>query len=408
MSKTKVCKNCGQRKLLEEFHQDRKRQDGRFTICKECINKNNKEKRKVSKYPPAGVTSKVCTKCNKLKSLDHFNNESGGKYGKNPHCKECISKKRNDPQEKEKRRKREAAPKNIPSNVLSKVCTGCGEDKLFSKFNKHPSGKYGYNPKCTTCKRKEINAYTHELSTPTENEYGMTCVSCREWKQWKDFPIDKQKKYGIRNKCKECGRLEAKKRREHMATLPWVIPQKLTCTKCKKEKPSDSFYTAVGRKFNKSNVCKTCVKEYNKTPHAQKLRRQADNKYNNTPEGKLTSLWRGVLKRVLTEAQLVKKESSKDMLGYSKEELEEHLNNGKYTMEEYYGGGYDVDHIIPVNYFIKQAMGKSEEEQYTWMRKCNDLRNLRVWPTGPNIQKGYKIDKALIKKHGIEDLLTLD
>lgn len=40
---------------------------------------------------PAEIHEKKCTKCGTVKSLDQFHRKSTGKFGRAPHCKECVS-----------------------------------------------------------------------------------------------------------------------------------------------------------------------------------------------------------------------------------------------------------------------------------------------------------------------------
>ena len=41
----------------------------------------------------------------------------------------------------------------------SKVCTGCGEEKLLGEFHKNKKAKYGREPQCKLCKIKKVRQY---------------------------------------------------------------------------------------------------------------------------------------------------------------------------------------------------------------------------------------------------------
>ena len=44
--KTKRCSKCGQIKPISEFYKKKSSKDGLYSICKECRNKKNKDKKK--------------------------------------------------------------------------------------------------------------------------------------------------------------------------------------------------------------------------------------------------------------------------------------------------------------------------------------------------------------------------
>lgn len=87
---SKKCAMCGKTKSKKEFHKMSSSPDSLRPSCKTC--RKEREKNPVIKPDPSTVTSKKCTKCDLEKSLEEFDNDSDGKYGKVSHCKECRAK----------------------------------------------------------------------------------------------------------------------------------------------------------------------------------------------------------------------------------------------------------------------------------------------------------------------------
>ena len=71
------------------------------------------------------------------------------------------------------------------------------------------------------------------------------------------------------------------------------------------------------------------------------------------------------------------------------------------------GGGYHIDHIIPLSYFTnKIADIDNEQEVLICIRKANAIENLRIIKAFDNIVKGNKICIPLINIHKLHHLLT--
>ena len=89
-----------------------------------------------------------------------------------------------------------------------------------------------------------------------------------------------------------------------------------------------------------------------------------------------------------------------DLLGYSKEQLLEHLKNNlpegvswEHFLEN--SKNFHIDHIIP------QSIYKTEKE---YLQKGWNLRNLRILPAKENLLKKDTIMIDLIEEYNIKDL----
>jgi len=120
---------------------------------------------------------------------------------------------------------------------------------------------------------------------------------------------------------------------------------------------------------------------------------------------------RGQLKRILKNTNKRKMQKTFSLIDYTQQELIDHLNKGEYTWDQYYGNTkeFHIDHIIPVAYYANlMLLSQSEEltaEDKVLIKKCNSLRNLRIWPAIDNMEKHDTLDRGLVEQHGIEDLL---
>ncbi len=89
-----------------------------------------------------------------------------------------------------------------------------------------------------------------------------------------------------------------------------------------------------------------------------------------------------------------------ELVDYTLKDLTEHLERiSEFTLEDYLKEDLHIDHIIPINAYSFNGY-KNEE-----FKKCWDLRNLRIIRATENVKKQDLIDKELIEKYNIEDLL---
>lgn len=117
--KTKICKICGRKKTLGEFHKHKLCKNGILPRCKSCVSidsknkykrnkdkiktssrlyyENNKQKasesskrhRELRKHSYIKVSTKKCSRCGKRKESKEFNIRLGTKYGLSSECTKC-------------------------------------------------------------------------------------------------------------------------------------------------------------------------------------------------------------------------------------------------------------------------------------------------------------------------------
>jgi hypothetical protein len=75
----KRCSKCGENKLIYKFKNNPTASDGKYSICKECLEENYK----------------ICSKCGKKLNKNMFGNHPKTKDGKQSWCKNCNSEIKN-------------------------------------------------------------------------------------------------------------------------------------------------------------------------------------------------------------------------------------------------------------------------------------------------------------------------
>lgn len=90
----KICTECGDEKMLQEFHKKASGKYGRAAKCKLCSNADQRlrlsNNRKINKsHPIVCEDEQVCTKCNVPKPRRDFTVNLSAASGLQAHCKEC-------------------------------------------------------------------------------------------------------------------------------------------------------------------------------------------------------------------------------------------------------------------------------------------------------------------------------
>ena len=132
---TKRCDTCKEEKSLEEFKEDKRTFDKRFSVCKEC------EGKKV--IPKIIRTNKICPKCKNDLPIESFGVASRNKDGHDEYCKECRREILRNKQQKDKMKEKII--------VNEKECGGCKRVLTISNFSIDKSTKDGHGFYCKSC-----------------------------------------------------------------------------------------------------------------------------------------------------------------------------------------------------------------------------------------------------------------
>ena len=144
-----------------------------------------------------------------------------------------------------------------------KVCTKCGEDKPLSEYHKHKRSKDGHQSACKVCDKAASRARYEVLSKAPEHtcetsgcdQLSKVCTGCGEDKPLTDFCKDKSKKDGHRNGCKVCRKAAS----QHDCVASGCDHLVKTCTKCGEDKPLSEYYKHKRSKDGHRADCKACA-----------------------------------------------------------------------------------------------------------------------------------------------------
>lgn len=210
------------------------------------------------------VTSKVCTLCQKDKPLDLFSPHPSGLYGRNPRCKECRNKKKND-----------------VVHVLH--CVLCDEDKSVASFRCCGGKRRTECIECETVQRRcprcnrVLAVECFSLIAGKNGRRQTFCDGCRE-KYFREKYLERVAEES-QTCAGPCGRLlplTEFRRRLRVGAVDICLgceKEKLRCTKCGEIKPHEAFSEDKTLSTGRKSWCEDCS-----NAHTRRARK--------TPEGR--------------------------------------------------------------------------------------------------------------------------
>jgi hypothetical protein len=286
-----------------------------------------------------------------------------------------------------------------------KACSKCNQNLPFSQYFKDKNETLGISSQCKQCKnaatklRRLKHIETEKAIIPDK-----WCSFCKLTKSSDDFTKLKSSKDGLSCYCKECRRLQDKRRIETAKQNPVNIDDILTktCTTCLIMKPCSEY--RVNRKScdNFSHICVQCLPKNNWSREKQHIWEK--NYRMNYPEKmkekykiqsqKINRRIRSRLNSRIAEALLTqnirKCKNTVDYIGCSilflrgwiESQFKENM-----TWENY--GQWHLDHVKPCCSF---DFSNPEE-----VKICFQWKNLQPLWAIDNLTKNGKIDTQLIE-----------
>lgn len=279
------------------------------------------------------------------------------------------------------------------------MCNICFIEKEINNFNKHHRTKDGYVSQCKDCCKIKRNEYYEKKLINKKIIKSKVCTICFIEKDLKHFHKSKKSQIGHVAQCKECRKIKSKKNYQKSKTNVKKIVKNKICSICYIEKDVSQFHKQMGTKDGYRSHCKECrsikfkeTYKYNDTffiNHKERTktwRTENRDKYNNYFKKRYKKIphiyaWRGMLNSVIKRMGTNKEKNTYDVLGYSAEELKNHIESlFLENMSWDNWGEWHIDHIRPISSFDKTESPKI----------INALENLQPLWAIDNIKKGNK------------------
>ena len=212
------------------------------------------------------------------------------------------------------------------------------------------------------------------------------CSKCGEEKDIIFFGKQKGGKYGKRGKCKACFKLYNIENKEYVRIYKIKNKEKLRIR--------DKKYYSQNKERFKERHKKNSKKHYSQ--NKEKIIQRQKNRLTN-PELRIRNCIISGHNHSFNKLANKPKCSMYKYTGISIDNYISHFKNSEYWEDYKNNLKISIDHIIPVSLYDF----RNEND----IKKCWDIRNLRLVPLIENMRKGNTIDYDLIKKHNIEDLM---
>lgn len=235
------------------------------------------------------------------------------------------------------------------------------------------------------------------------------CIRCKENKEETFFSKNKKNKDGLNNTCKSCRNEISIKSYNKNKEKILIKNKELNKTEQRKKYKKEWYlnfkqeYPEIYKERVKKSLTKDSYKKYKQEwyqKNKEKIKNYNKERRNNNIKLKITHNISGAILKSLKKNKL--SEHWENLIGYKYEDLIKYLittlPNG-FCLEDYNNKKLHIDHIIPINFFNYNSF---EDENF---KKCWNYRNLRFATSFENLSKGDKIDKVLILRYGIIDLL---
>lgn len=202
------------------------------------------------------LITKVCTKCGERKPISEFGVRNDMKGGFSNECKECRNVRINatKPRSPEYLLKKEMASKG------KKRCCNCRIFLDLSEFHSNRTERDGKNRMCKACV-KIMGAKRKDKVNFKPIMYGeKVCATCHAMLPVSFFHHTKYSTDGLASSCKSCSSLAGKKKREQ-TNYPFDANSYKTCSGCFETKFAHAFYPCRYNKDGLSSLCRACDKK---------------------------------------------------------------------------------------------------------------------------------------------------
>lgn len=206
------------------------------------------------------------------------------------------------------------------------------------------------------------------------------CSVCGSLKNWENFHVNKEGRFGINKRCKKCISLSATMRRKKDPTILEREKERYRRKNPKKPKKPKKRRVQTEKRIRKK------FKDWSESSK-EKLRARLRKNYRINTKSKLSKQMSRNIRSALNGNKAGK--HWEDIVGYTLEKLKKHLEKqfvDGMTWENY-GSDWHIDHKIPTSIF---NFTKPEHRDF---RRCWALNNLQPLWAVDNLEKGARIEK---------------
>jgi hypothetical protein len=277
-----------------------------------------------------------------------------------------------------------------------KTCTKCLKEKGLEMFPKRKGRikQFYYASICKICKKefeklRKTKIFLKNKEVPPVILEKL-CFTCNQIKKSEFFMRDRSSKDGLSGSCKEC--IHKKKRiylDGYIKRETIEVDQKL-CPSCKLILKKNDFAQSKYSKNGLNSWCKKCVVK-NQTEWIRNNRSQYNERirgyYQNNSEYRMIKNIRGRILMVIKRGKYKKVGRTNDLLGCCGSKCLEHLESLFWpgmTRENMGKGGWQIDHIVPIESFDKRDPD--------WQFLCFHYTNLQPLWEEDNCKKQERIN----------------
>lgn len=130
---------------------------------------------------------KVCFKCGEYKNIGDFHVNRSKKDGRNITCKNCTKAYR--------MKKGYINPKKDTHDKNGKVCSKCGEYKIYSEFYKNHTHKDGFTGQCKKCRDEYGKLYRQDKSNINYQTWNLIYENSNDRKKDKNVNATKRRSH---------------------------------------------------------------------------------------------------------------------------------------------------------------------------------------------------------------------
>lgn len=166
---------------------------------------------------------KICNKCNVEKDVKEFYKDKSQPDGHSYACKECELTHKKYLYHQRAARLTPEAQATVREKTTGKICTTCGEFKLWDEYGSRRGATNGASSACSSCGQKRAKVWRHSAAK-FRDTFNASSMDPNEFLNSLPMTVNPL------NKCIQSTRIRARKRgMEHTITYKDIFPIPTIC-----------------------------------------------------------------------------------------------------------------------------------------------------------------------------------